>query len=83
MVFEKVTLKVDLSKTEEQEFMTSFYKEYANNSNMREKSFMARMEDDITKRQWKDQNLERAQVKYRRSKYGSLSKERVTQILHL
>ncbi|CAI2382629.1 unnamed protein product [Moneuplotes crassus] len=80
MVFEKVTLKLDLNKTDEKEFMSNFYKEYANNPYNKEKSFMARMTEDISKRQLKEQRLKQAEVKYRRSKYGSLSRERAEQL---
>ena len=77
MIFEKVTLKLDINKTEEKDFMTSFYKEYSSSPTYLEKSFMARMEEDIVKRKWKEDRLHQAERKYRRSKYGSLSKERV------
>jgi len=57
MIFEKVTLKVDINKTEEKDFITSFYKEYAASPSNIEQSFMARMQEDIMKRRWKDDQL--------------------------
>lgn len=77
MMFEKVALMNDMGKIEEKDFMTSFYKEYVSSPKNAKISFMARMGEDIVKRRWKDDRLQQAEKRYRRSKYGSLSQERV------
>lgn len=77
MIFEKVTLKLDLKQTEENEFLRSFCKEYMSDKHSSNKSFMKRMKDDIERRRGKSESLDRAEKRYRRSKYGSLSKQRV------
>jgi hypothetical protein len=66
MVFEKVILKLDVSKAEEDEFLSNFIKEYDNEKDYLNKSFMARMQEDIRRRRMKDQNLHRVGKEYRK-----------------
>lgn len=66
MVFEKVVLKLDVSKAEEDEFLSNFIREYNSEKEYLNKSFMARMQEDIKRRRTKDQSLQKIGREYRK-----------------
>lgn len=72
------TPNLTLTKSEEREFLASFNREYSSSPDYISMSFMARMEEDIKNRKNKEETLRSAEKRYRRNKYGSLSKERVS-----
>lgn len=74
----RLHLNSTLTKTEEREFLTSYNREYSSSPDYMAMSFMARMEEDIQNRREKEENIKSAEKRYRRNKYGSLSKERVS-----
>ena len=65
MILEKVVLKMDIKKIDEMDFLSAFFKHYSADKEYLSKSFGARMNEDIERRQNKDINMKSAQAQYR------------------